>query len=204
MIAAPAGRLTEMVGAYVMDKIPGLQLTPGMYQAFMVVNDQSDFVAGVIFTNYRTSADKAIDIEISCASETSAAWRPGVCRAVFKYVFEELGCVRCTSITRKSNTKARGFLEGLGFQLEGNIRLGYDGRKDALVYGLLRSECRFLTEEIEGEPDGERQPETAAATGPGSDSGGADENEHRKRDSASEPEPDQPVHASGLADVHSG
>jgi hypothetical protein len=191
MIAAPAGGLTEMVGQYVMEKIPGLVLTPGMFQAFMIVNDEMDFVAGVVFTNFRSTDGVPTDIEISCATETAAAWRPDVCRAIFKYVFEQVGCVRCTSITVKGNRKARSFLEGLGFQLEGNVRLGYDGRRDALIYGLLRSECRFLADDSEREVDGqEKRTGRAPATGPCGDSSGADENEHRIGDSASEPEPD--------------
>ena len=142
MMALPAGVHTDMVGAYVVEKIGGMALTPGMFTAMMVVNDEGDFVAGVVFSNFRGT-----DVEVSCASETPAAWRPHVCRAIFKYVFEQLGCVRCTSITVKGNRKARGFLESLGFQLEGNVRLGYDGMRDALIYGLLRSECRFLADE---------------------------------------------------------
>jgi RimJ/RimL family protein N-acetyltransferase len=147
MIALPAGPLTDMVGKYIMEKT-GMELTSGMYQAFMVVNDQQDFVAGVVITNFRKT-----DCEISCASETPAAWRPTVCKAIFTYIFEQLDCVRCTSITVKGNKKARSFLEGLGFQLEGNVRLGYDGRRDALIYGLLRSECRFLNDIEELAPE---------------------------------------------------
>lgn len=189
MIAAPAGQFTAMVGDYVMEKIPGLVLTPGMFQAFMIVNDNMDFVAGVVFTNFRSTDGVPTDIEISCATETSAAWRPGVCRAIFKYVFETVGCVRCTSITVKGNRKARSFLEGFGFQLEGNIRLGYDGRRDALIYGLLRSECRFLADESETDHGEKERPSAPSGTGPGSDGGGPGKDEHRLSDRASEPEP---------------
>lgn len=149
MMAAPAGTHTELVAEYVKSKIDGLDLTPGQYTAMMVVNDQNDFVAGITFSNYRSH-----NIEISCASETGTAWRPHVLRAVFTYVFGQLDCVRCTCITSKANKKTRDFLESLGFVLEGNIRLGYGGTKDALIYGLLRSECRYLAGDSERE-DGE-------------------------------------------------
>jgi hypothetical protein len=189
MIVAPAGKHTELVGAYLMEKIPGLQLAPGMFVAFMVVNDEKDFVAGVAFTNYRDSDGVPTDIEVSCASETPAAWRPEVCRAIFSYAFEQLKCVRCTSITVKGNKKARSFLEGLGFQLEGNVRLGYDGRRDALIYGLLRSECRFLAVDSERDDGEKERPEAPASAGPGSDGESAGRPEHSGSDSASEPEP---------------
>ena len=191
MMAVPAGNLTTMVGDYVSEKL-GMRFVPGTYQAMMVINDEKDFVAGVVFTNYRQ-----LDVEISCVSETPAAWRPHVCRAVFKYVFDQLGCVRCTSITSKGNKRARTFLEGLGFVLEGNIRLGYDGHRDALVYGLLKAECRFLADDC-GVDDGEERTEPATGTGPGSDSPSANADERRVGDGASEPEPDRPVHAAGV------
>jgi len=192
MIVLPAGAFTDKVGAYCMEKIPGLKLDPGMYSAFMVVDDKNDFVGGVVLTNFRGT-----DIEISCAAETPMAWRHDVCKAIFKYVFEQLNCVRCTSITVKGNRRARGFLEGLGFQLEGNVRLGYDGTKDALIYGLLRSECRYLLDEREPDHGEEIRPASSPATGPGSDSASAIESEHRRGDCPSEHEPDQPVHATG-------
>jgi RimJ/RimL family protein N-acetyltransferase len=140
MRAVPAGEQTPLVAQYLMDKVPGLKFTEGLYVAFAFMNDADEFVGGCVLSNYRQT-----DIEISCAAETPAAFRPQVMAAVFAYVYEQLGCVRCTSITTKRNKRARDFLTALGFSLEGNVRLGYDGTKDALVYGLLRSECRYIT-----------------------------------------------------------
>jgi hypothetical protein len=165
MIAVPAGNTTQMVGQYVAEKA-GCEFAPGMYTAFAVMDENHEFVAGVVFSNYRKW-----DIEMSVASETPLAWRPNVLRALYAYVFEQLGCVRCTSITTRSNRKARGFLERLGFQLEGNLRSSYDGRRDALVYGLLRAECRFLADDSEGINEQEHST-GPAAPGPGSDGAG--------------------------------
>ncbi|WP_230682105.1 GNAT family N-acetyltransferase, partial [Streptococcus pneumoniae] len=61
----------------------------------------------------------------------------------FGYPFNQLGCVRMTSLIRRSNARSRRFCEGLGFQVEGVIRLGFR-TEDAILLGLLRSECRFL------------------------------------------------------------
>lgn len=137
--AVPAAHLTDMVGKYMCDKITGLKLQPGMYQAFAFLTEQNDFVGGCSISNYRST-----DCEISCASENSMAFRPHVMQAVFQYIFVQLGCVRCTSITTRRNKRARAFLEALGFELEGNLRLAYDGERDALVYGLLKRDCRYL------------------------------------------------------------
>lgn len=137
--AVPAMHLTDMVGRYMCDKIAGLRLEPGMYQAFAFVSDTGDFVGGCSISNYRGT-----DCEISCAVDNPMAFNAGVLCAVFQYIFVQLKCVRCTSITTRRNKRARKFLEALGFELEGNLRLAYDGERDALVYGLLARDCRHL------------------------------------------------------------
>lgn len=160
MFAIAAGPLTGMVGEYMTEKT-GAEYAPGTFQAMIVCNDNKDMVAGVVFNNFRKT-----DVEVSCASDNPAAWRPNVCAAIFKYAFDQLGCVRCTSITTKGNKKARSFLESLGFVLEGNIRLGYDGRRDALIYGLLRSECRFLADWKDKGNEQQEQQQPADRAGP--------------------------------------
>ena len=144
MRAVPAGDKSDMVAQY-MTENTGMAFDPGMFVAFAVLNDNDEFVAGVVITNYRDW-----DCEISCASETPTAWRPEVCNVIFSYIFEQLHCVRCTSSTTRGNKRARGFLEALGFQLEGKLRRAYDGTRDALVYGLLAGDCRFLAGGLSG------------------------------------------------------
>lgn len=143
MRAVPAGDKLAMLCKYMYEKT-GVVIDPAMSQGFAVLDDNNDFIAAVVVSNLRHYNGKAIDCEISCATENSMAWRPEVCRTIFGYVFGQLGVVRCTSITRKNNTKARSFLEALNFELEGNVRRGYDGEKDALIYGLLAEDCQFF------------------------------------------------------------
>jgi RimJ/RimL family protein N-acetyltransferase len=158
MFAVTAGEKTEMVGQYLMTKVPGLILVPGMYQAFAFLNDSKDFVGGCVVTNFRPG-QYGNDCEISVAAETPMAFRPHLFKAVFQYIFVQLGCVRCTCVTTKKNRKGRAFIERSGFELEGNIRRGYDGKRDALVFGLLRENCRYLA----GGLDGEEKRASAAA-----------------------------------------
>jgi hypothetical protein len=162
MIVVPAGQNTELVGRYVAEKC-GVEFQFGLYQALAILDDTGAFVAGVVVSEWRGH-----DCQISCATESSAAWRPQVMAGVFDYVFNQLGCVRCTSVTKKSNKRCRDFLVGLGFQLEGRMRMAYDGVKDALVYGLLASECRY----IQGDTDGSTEvPDTASTPGSDDDEG---------------------------------
>lgn len=142
MRAVPAGDNLPMVCQYMFEKI-GSTFVPSLCQGFAILSDTGAFVGAVIVSNTRSDGFKAFDCEMSCASETSVAWQPHVLRAVFQYVFGQLGLTRVTAITRKNNTKGRAFLEALNFTLEGNVRKGYDGQKDALIYGLLAEECQF-------------------------------------------------------------
>lgn len=160
MYAIPAGDKTNMVGQYIMAKVPGFKLTPGMYTAFAFLNDNGEFVGGATISNYR-EAEHGNDCELACAVENATAFRHGVFKAVFTYIFVHLKCVRVTCVTTKRNARARKFIEALGFVLEGCIRLGYDGRRDALIYGLLGKDCRYL--EGRGNDGEEVRTESAAA-----------------------------------------
>lgn len=143
MLAVPAGDKLPMLCQYMASKT-GAKIDPANCQGFAVLSDEGKFVAAVIVSNLRYFNGVPFDCEISCATESSIAWRPHVCKAVFEYIFGQLGCTRVTAITRKNNTRSREFLEALNFQLEGNVRKGYDGQKDALIYGLLAEDCQFF------------------------------------------------------------
>lgn len=145
MLAVPAGDKLGLICSYMFEKT-GTTFNPNMCQGFAVLNDNGEFCGAVLISNVRfdTATNKPLDCEISCAADHPVTWKPNVCRAVFQYIFGQLGCVRCTSITRKNNTKTRAFLDHLNFQLEGNVRKGYDGKNDALIYGLLAEDCQFF------------------------------------------------------------
>lgn len=66
-----------------------------------------------------------------------------VLRDLFRYVFQNLGCARVTARTRVSNLRARRGLEAIGFRIEGVIRELHED-EDALMYGMLRRECRVV------------------------------------------------------------
>lgn len=143
IIAVPAADKTSMVGQYIMEKVPGLMLPEGKYAGFAFVNEDKDFIGGAVISNFRPGV-YGNDCEISCASESPMAFRPHVLRAVFTYVFVQLQCTRLTSITTKRNVRTRRFLDALGFRLEGCVKRAYDGKRDALIYGLLAEDCRYL------------------------------------------------------------
>lgn len=80
---------------------------------------------------------------------------------LFAYPFCQLNVERITALTGRKNRKARELLVKLGFHLEGTMRKGFSRSEDGMLYGMLRSECRWLREgsdDTENRDDG-RGPE---------------------------------------------
>lgn len=114
------------------------------------ISDNGQIIAGAVFTDYRVMP-YGKDIQITFAA-TSPRWatRSNI-RSIFSYPFIQCGCARLTTITGRKNKRARKLIEGLGFRLEGVVRKAYDGRQDAIVYGLLRDEAsRWLKPDLRG------------------------------------------------------
>lgn len=112
------------------------------YLGLVIADKDNKPIGALLITNYRGVAG----CEISGGADSPSCARKGVIKYIFNYVFNTLGCARCTCTVakRKGTGRTRRFLEGLGFVLEGCLRRGYDGKHDALIYGLLAENCRFL------------------------------------------------------------
>jgi RimJ/RimL family protein N-acetyltransferase len=156
VLAGPT--MDSLVSRYLIEKIDFRPTGP--FVAFAIYTNDGKFVAGLIVSNFRGS-----DCEISMAAETATWAKKGIMRYIFSYIFNKMNCIRCTCIVQKvdSSKRTRRFLEGMGFVLEGNLRLAYDGETDALVYGLLRRDCRFLRENQGGLVGEENRTRAAAA-----------------------------------------
>lgn len=93
----------------------------------------------VMYNNWRGRS-----IETHWAGE--GAWLTrAVLRAVFGLPFQTYGCRRITGLIRRKNRVARAVAERIGFRLEGVARQGFDDGTDAMIYGMVRDECRWLT-----------------------------------------------------------
>lgn len=67
----------------------------------------------------------------------------GVLRAAASFAFRTNGCSRVTARTRASNLRACRFIEKVGFRQEGVLRSYFADGEDAILYGLLKDECRW-------------------------------------------------------------
>ena len=76
---------------------------------------------------------------------TSPRWcTKRVLKVIFGYPFIQLGLNRVTAIVKETNLKSRSLVERLGFILEGELKKYYETGESAMVYGLLKDDCRWL------------------------------------------------------------
>jgi hypothetical protein len=102
----------------------------------LVIKDGMNVSGAIIFNNYDQH-----DIHFTCVLSRPIGMRDA--RSVARYVFEQLGCRRCTAVTASSNYPARKALLQLGFRQEGILREHFE-LDDGVVYGMLRSEQKIV------------------------------------------------------------
>jgi RimJ/RimL family protein N-acetyltransferase len=115
----------------------------GPARVFGILFD-GEAVAVVIYNNFR-ELPHGNDIHVSIVAEKPVWCRPGVLRALFHYAFVTCGCERLTAIIRDGNERSLKLCKGLGFRKEGVVRRGYNGKTNAIVLGMLKHECTWLT-----------------------------------------------------------
>jgi RimJ/RimL family protein N-acetyltransferase len=127
-----------MVAAMVAARIPDQSFEK--YTALGVVR-RGVLVGGVVYHHY-----VGHDVQVSIAFDSPGWALPGTLRALFDYPFNTLGCARMSALIGRKNKKSRKICEGLGFKLEGVHHKGRDGVEDAMSYGLLKENCRWIKE----------------------------------------------------------
>lgn len=101
-------------------------------------------VAGVVYSWFQKKPN-GNDIRVTIAAESGSMWaRREVLERMFSYPFEQLQCARMTALIREGNARSEKLCRHLGFRKEGVMRRGWDGKTNALVYGILKSECKYL------------------------------------------------------------
>ena len=134
IIAQPKAEIAAFVS-----RIQGEHLPWGNYSALGLVKG-GRLVAGVVY-NHASHCNIAMHI----AAEGRFWPTPEFVFALFDYPFNQLKLRRMTGLVAKKNAAARRFAEHLGAKLEGSMRhaLPHD---DLLIYGMLRRECRWISE----------------------------------------------------------
>jgi hypothetical protein len=83
------------------------------------------------------------DAQVSFVFETPKVVSRRLIREFLHHCFVALKLQRLTFEVLPKNRASRRFIEGLGAKLEGKKRKGYDGHRNALIYGLLPEEAKF-------------------------------------------------------------
>jgi hypothetical protein len=131
----------DIVSEFVRSRIPSMEGHKFSPHVAIGVIRHDRLCGGIVFHNWFGHS-----IEMSGAFDTPGWCLPDTMRRLFAYPFIQLGCVRMTTITAKNNKPARMIDEGFGFKLEGTARKGWDGKQDAMIYGMLAEECKWLDE----------------------------------------------------------
>lgn len=111
---------------------------PGTYASLGIVRD-GHIVAGIVY-HYRPPHDA----DMTIASIDKRWCNRLVLKAIFVYPFLQLKCKRVTALVESTNQPIQAFLCRVGFQQEGILRQGYASGGDAVIFGMLRDECRWL------------------------------------------------------------
>ena len=140
----------EVIADWVLDQIDGGEavkstLNSIWWDALATLDENGEIIGGVIYLNLKTG-EKACDIELQAAGLPGWLDRRFL-KAYFGYPFNRLGATRVTTIVAKRNKKARKLQMRLGFVEEGNARQAMSDGGDAMIYGMLKDECRWIDHE---------------------------------------------------------
>lgn len=123
----------EIVGPWVARQA-GWRWTPQRGTALGLVIGDS-LVAGVVYEDWNR-----VNVVCHIAAKRLT---PNYMRAIFYYPFVQLECKRITAPVTCSNTKARRFVEKLGFEVEATLDQAHiDG--DIYIYRMRKEKCKWL------------------------------------------------------------
>jgi hypothetical protein len=105
-------------------------------------NDDGE-VRGVFVGEFTTW----FEVHITTAVDDPAILSRRLLRVIFSTLFSR--AVRITAMTRPDNDRSISGIRRLGFLYEGCSRMGIEGKWDALVFGMLRHECRWIRDRAE-------------------------------------------------------
>lgn len=110
-------------------------------------------VTGRVVAGLSAEFKTPFDAHISVAIDEPDAITRRLLNGIFRALFTKAH--RITALCDPDNYEAEDRLKRLGFIYEGFLRLGLDGHHDALVYGMIAEDCRFLPGVRAARPIGE-------------------------------------------------
>lgn len=113
----------------------------------MAIIRSGQILGGVVFSDYRPNDSAWISIYT-----TDKHWCTAKClKQIFGIGFDALHCRRLNALIRADNQNSISLSERCGFVREGKMRSYFADGVDALVFGMLRNECKFINKQYKGE-----------------------------------------------------
>jgi hypothetical protein len=104
----------------------------------VTARDEDDEVMGVLACEFKNS----FDVHFSTAILDQRCMSKRLLRTIFRTLFAK--AVRVTALVSPANERAIKQMHRMGFVYEGFMRKGVEGHRDALMFGMLAEDCRFL------------------------------------------------------------
>lgn len=97
-------------------------------------------LVGVVFHEFR-EMEYGHDARLTIVAKHPMWARKEIVSAILRYPFEQAGCTRITAIVREGNARSIRLVERVGFRKEGVCRRAYNGKTNAIIFGMLREDC---------------------------------------------------------------
>ena len=107
----------------------------------IIRNDQ--LVGAVVYDNWRPAVKS---ICVSIVIKNKHALSKKILNILFSEAFIRLDCLRMSALIESDNQSSVKLCRSLGFIHEGTLRKASFVQKDLLVFGMLRSECKWLSD----------------------------------------------------------
>jgi RimJ/RimL family protein N-acetyltransferase len=104
----------------------------------LAVFDRDRILGAVVFDSFTF-----VDCDLHIAIEDKRCVTRETIRQIMAYPFEQLNLTRVSAEVSERNASSLELVQRLGFQLEGRKRQG-EGDCDRLIFGMLKSQCRWL------------------------------------------------------------
>jgi len=125
----------------------GLGGNVGMFEpcTALGVVSRGTLSAGIVFNNYQETIDgKPLLIEMTIFSVDSSWCTRHNLRKIFEYPFAQLKLERVQAICSSHNEGVIMFLKRVGFTHEGTHPKAYLDGGDALSFGMLKKDCKWI------------------------------------------------------------
>lgn len=135
IVSEPAHEIAHWLAS----RVQHFEVGSSPYTAIGLRDDRGHLVAAAVYDNFTR-----INIDTHIAIEHRRALTRHYLGEILRYPFEQLRVERITGRVAASNAASRRFCEHVGFVEEGRCRRALPGGEDLIVFGMLRTECRWL------------------------------------------------------------